>query len=114
MTRVFRAKRTSETLKMAVFIAVAVVLVILVYAALGSINKTQQDKHLEMVQDAVTRAVVQCYALESEYPPSLEYLAENYGLTLDREKFIYHYRTFGSNLAPEVRVFPNVPRGRSG
>ena len=111
MRRVFRAKRTSETLKVAGFIAAVIALVILIYIGLGNLGTTQQEKQLEIARDAIIKAAVQCYALESQFPPSLQHLVDNYGLTLDEEKFIYHYRTIGSNMVPEIKVFPRVPRG---
>ena len=113
MRRVFRAKKTSETLKTAGFVAAIVVLIILVYYGLGNIGTTQQEKQLEIAQDAIVKAAVQCYALESQFPASLQHLVDNYGLTLDEEKFIYHYRPIGSNMAPDIQVIPKVSRGGS-
>ena len=113
MRRVFRARKTSETLKTVGFIAAIVVLVVLVYYGLGNIGTTQQEKQLEIAKDAIIKAAVQCYALESQFPPSLQHLVDNYGLTIDEEKFIYHYIPIGSNMVPNIQVFPNVPRGGS-
>ena len=109
--RVFKPRKTSETLKVVGFIAAVVVVVILVYIGLGSLGSTQEEKQLEIAQDAIIKAAVQCYALESQFPSSLEYLVDNYGLALDETKYTYHYRTIGSNMVPEIKVFLNVPRG---
>ena len=111
MRRVFRAKKTSETLKVTGFIAAVIALVILIYIGLGNLGTTQQEKQLEIARDAVIKAAVQCYALESQFPPSLQHLVDNYGLTLDENKFIYHYSAIGSNMVPNIQVFPNIPRG---
>ena len=111
MARVFRARRTSDTVKIIGFVAVVIVLVILVYAWMGNLSNTQQEKQLEFARDAIIKAAVQCYAMESQYPPSLQYLVDNYGLTLDEKKYVYHYRAIGSNMTPEIKVFPNAPRG---
>ena len=111
MRRVFRAKKTSETLKVAGFIAAVIALVILIYIGLGNLGTTQQEKQLEIARDAVIKAAVQCYALESQFPASLQHLVDNYGLTLDENKFIYHYSVIGSNMVPNIQVFPNIPRG---
>jgi len=113
MGRVFRARRTTETLKVAGFIAAVVVLVVLVYIGLGNLSTAQEEKQLEIARDAIVKAAVQCYALESQFPSSLQYLVDNYGLTLDESKYIYHYRTIGSNMVPDIRVFPYVARGDS-
>ena len=109
--RVFRAKRTSEALKAVFIIAVIVVLVALVHTGINNLSSKQEQKQLEIAQDAIIRAAVQCYALESQFPPSLQHLVDNYGLTIDEERFIYHYRVFGSNMVPEIKVFPRNPSG---
>ena len=106
MARVFRQKKTKGTIKMIAFVAVVVVAVFLVFIGLGNLSSTQSDKQLEIARDAIMRAAVQCYALESQFPSSLQYLVDNYGVNLDEEKFIYHYRVIGSNMVPEIRVFP--------
>jgi len=106
MARVFRPKKTKGALKMVAFVAIVVVAVFLVFIGLGNLNSTQTDKQLEIAKDAIMRAAIQCYALESQFPSSLQYLVDNYGVTLDEDKFIYHYRVIGSNMVPEIRVFP--------
>ena len=104
--RIFRPKRTSESLKVVGIVAIIIILVIAIYYGLGNIGNTQDEKQMEIAQDAIMRAAVQCYALESQYPASLDYLVSNYGLTLDESKYVYHYRTIGSNMVPEIKVFP--------
>ena len=104
--RVFRPKRSSEALKVVGIIAIIVVLIIGIYYGLGNLTNTQDEKQMEIAQDAIMRAAVQCYALESQYPASLSYLVDNYGLSLDESKYVYHYRTIGSNMVPEIKVFP--------
>jgi hypothetical protein len=63
------------------------------------------ENSLPEVRDTVVSYVAQCYALEGAYPPSLEYLAQNYGLQLDTGRYIYHYDLYASNIMPDVRVF---------
>ena len=113
MRRVFRPKKTSETLRLTGYLAVVIVVVVLVNIGLADLDRIREKNQIELVQDAITKAAVQCYALESQYPPSLQYLVDNYGITLDENKYIYHYRTIGSNMTPEIKVFPNTPRGGS-
>ena len=59
-----------------------------------------------MAQDSIRRAVVSCYAIEGRYPDTYEYLAENYGLTVDEKKYTVHYEIFASNIMPEITVTP--------
>ena len=104
--RVFREKKTSEALRVISFVATAVVLIILAVVGIGNLGSAQEQKQLEIAQDAVVRAAVQCYALESRFPSSLQYLVDNYGLSLDESKYIYFYKADGSNFLPRIEIFP--------
>jgi hypothetical protein len=111
LARVFRPKKTTGTIKVFAFIAVAVVVVCLVYWGLGSLSTNQSDRERQIAEDAIVKASVQCYALESQFPTGLAYLEENYGLSLDHDKYVYHYRSIGSNMMPEIKVFPKTGGG---
>ena len=101
-------------MKLVGFIAIVAILIVLTNIGLADLNRVQDKNQLEVVQDAIMKAAVQCYALESQYPSSLQYLVDNYGITLDESKYVYHYRTIGSNMAPEIKVFPVTPGGGGG
>ena len=47
-------------------------------ATLNARHATQEQRAL--LEDAITRALVTCYAVEGRYPSSLSYLEENYGV----------------------------------
>ena len=111
MARVFRAKKTLGTAKATGFIAAVIAIIVLTNICIGKLSVTQEEKQLEVMQDAIIKAAVQCYALESQFPPSIQYRADNYGLTFDENKYIYHYRTIGSNMVPEIKVFLNNSGG---
>ncbi len=64
------------------------------------------DQKAAEVRETILSYVAQCYALEGAYPPDLEYLAEKYGLQLDKQRYIYFYELYASNMLPVVRVFP--------
>lgn len=44
------------------------------------------------------------YAIDGEYPQSLEELAARYGLTYDTSRFFVDYRVNGANLYPDVTI----------
>lgn len=46
--------------------------------SLGFLNRTG-ERSQETLRKAIARGCVQCYAIEGRYPPSVEYLEENYG-----------------------------------
>ena len=61
----------------------------------------KDKKHLE---NALRNAAVSCYAIEGAYPPSAEYLIENYSVQVDEERFAVKYEFYGSNLMPDITV----------
>lgn len=60
----------------------------------------------DTLRSAIAQASVQCYAIEGRYPPSVEYLEEQYGIRIDRERYNVFYDGFASNIMPEITVFP--------
>lgn len=72
----------------------------------GGVGRTTQEERLRSVEKAVNRAAVQCYAVEGRYPPSLEYMEERYGLSIDYERYIVQYNPIGSNMMPTILVLP--------
>lgn len=58
----------------------------------------------ETLRSAIRRASVQCYAIEGRYPPSVQYLEDNYGILIDRERYHVFYNGFASNVMPEITV----------
>ena len=73
--------------------------------SLGFLNSTG-EKSQETLRKAIARATVQCYAIEGRYPPSVEYLEENYGVQIDHSKYNVFYDGFASNIMPEITVIP--------
>lgn len=82
------------------FLAVLVVCVngILYFAGRAS------SEGADTLRNGIRRASVQCYAIEGRYPPSIEYLEENYGIQIDRERYHVFYSGFASNIMPEITV----------
>ena len=68
---------------------------------IGTANDAEQAKILEQ---ALTRSITACYALEGAYPPNINYLVENYGLTYDSTEYFIDYQYIGSNLRPDVTI----------
>lgn len=84
------------------FVLIVIAFVFLLNAVAG---KTEMEQ-ARVLEDAVRRAVVTCFAIEGRYPPSLSYLAEHYGLqsALDNDQFIVSYFVFASNIYPDIAV----------
>ena len=87
----------------------AVVVVWLIIGTLG-VSTSVSQRQLAQLNRTVRRYAVQCYALEGRYPENLEYLETQYGLTLDKSLYVYHYRYLGANIFPEIGVFALVSK----
>jgi competence protein ComGC len=104
MARVFRDKKSSSGLRLFIIVIIAIAILIAVWYLAGSLANTNATEQRDIARAAVVRSTVQCYAIEGRYPGSIDYLTENYGLTLDESKYIYYYRSVGSNMMPDIRV----------
>ena len=83
-----------------IFAAIIVIFVMAVeYSGRSSIEKQQ-----ESLETAISRDIVQCYAIEGMYPPSLQYLEDHYGLAYDKNTFFVDYQPVAANLDPDFTV----------
>lgn len=89
---------------MAAILCTVLGVVICAFAGLGGVSENNRADRLRVVQLAVERTVVQCYALEGAYPPNIEYLEDNYGLIIDHDRYFVHYKVDASNIMPDVEV----------
>ena len=68
------------------------------------VSRSSYEGQLESLQNAISRDVAQCYAVEGTYPSDIEYLRKNYGLAYDTNRYMVYYDTFGMNIVPEIYV----------
>lgn len=81
-----------------------VLLFVLFIKGVASVSDTTYAKQEESLRTAIERSVVQCYAVEGTYPPSLSYLEEHYGLIYDHDLFFIDYQVYGSNIFPDITI----------
>jgi len=74
------------------------------FAAVSSLDEGQGEEGRQQLENALRRAALACYAAEGVYPPTLDYLAEHYGVQIDNERYAVFYEVFASNLMPEITV----------
>lgn len=79
-------------------------IVIFIYSGGQQTSSHTADEQQRVVEEAIKRAVVQCYAIEGMYPPDMAYLEEEYGIQIDEKKYIIHYEVFASNVMPDITV----------
>ncbi|MGN1148544.1 MAG: hypothetical protein ACI4TB_08980 [Lachnospiraceae bacterium] len=88
------------------------VLFILFYNGINSVSDTNLAKQRESLETALNRSIIQCYAVEGTYPPSLQYIKDHYGLIYDEELFYVDYQPIGSNIMPDVTILDRTGGNR--
>lgn len=81
---------------------VLVAIAIWVYSGVASTVAVEQGA--VTLRQTVLDASMQCLALEGAYPPTLEYLEEEYGLVINRDDYVVTYVAYASNVMPSVQV----------
>lgn len=102
-----RQKKHRGSVLLAYGIAIAFLAVLLVFLVVNMSDLAQRtaEESLRSTEDGIRRAAVHCYAIEGQYPESVAYLEENYGLRIDYERYVVHYDCFADNVLPEITVF---------
>ena len=83
---------------------VFLLLALLFVLSLTSTAQSSAARESEVLDSALRRAIVTCYAVEGRYPPSLDYIAENYGVLADETRYSVYYDAFAANVMPTLRV----------
>lgn len=86
------------------FLLLIAVVTLMFIAAVRNIEKGTADNAAEQLENSVRRAAVTCYACEGVYPPSLEYLEDNYGLQINADRYTVKYEVFADNIMPDITV----------
>lgn len=89
-------------MKISIVIFLAIIIVFL-YAVIN-LNSSTITRQENALKTAIDRDVVNCYALEGFYPPSLDYMEDHYGLTYNKDLFFVDYQPVGSNLLPNITI----------
>ena len=85
-------------------IAIFTVIAVLFVMAVEYSGKSTIEKQQESLEKAISRDIVQCYAIEGMYPPSIDYMKDHYGLTYDSDTFFVDYQPVAANLYPDFTV----------
>ena len=87
------------------FAAILVLALLIVFlSALGNLKQGYREEGRRQLEDALRRAAVACYAAEGIYPPTLDYLVQNYGIQINEDRYTVFYEVFAENLMPEITV----------
>jgi len=92
--------KRSVIITVAVFILIAVLFI----PSVTAVSEGNIRRRRESLELALGRAVTTCFAWEGRYPPSIEYLEENYSLTYDKDRFYIGYTVLGTNIRPDYTI----------
>ena len=94
--------------KTVIYLILAAAVIAVLAAGIAVFTGLQREALLEegavSIRETVEKAARQCYVVEGVYPPSLDYLKEHYGLTLNTRDYYINYDAFASNQPPTVKV----------
>lgn len=91
--------------KMLIFQCLLFLFVIgVVYFGVIESDKSSQQESTQQIEEALNKALTQCYSIEGEYPTTLEYLLENYNVYVDKDKYMVHYVYEAGNIRPDILI----------
>jgi sulfur relay (sulfurtransferase) DsrF/TusC family protein len=91
-------------IKVLIMAAVMALAVFCLYKGVQKMGSGQQAESLKQLDNSIRKATLTCYATEGVYPPTIDYLKENYGIQIDEEQFTVFYEVFGDNIMPDITV----------
>lgn len=94
----------SENFYRVISVVIFVLIAVFSIQAVEYSGRSSIEKEQESLENAISRDIVQCYALEGMYPPSLSYMEDHYGLTYDKNVFFVDYQPIAANLYPDYTV----------
>lgn len=96
--------KMKNVLKIVILFATLAVAIFFLCKATDKMNRGQQQENLIQLEHSLKKAVMTCYATEGVYPPTIQYLKENYGIQIDEKRYHVFYEIHGSNLMPSITV----------
>lgn len=89
---------------MVVYLIILAVAVVLIIFAVNTFSQSSQSESERVLSQAISNSLITCYAIEGSYPSSISYLENNYGLSIDHDKYEVDYRMFAANIMPDFTL----------
>lgn len=99
-----KRKINFNVIKVIVMFFVLLAVVFCLYKAVAKMGNNQQAESLKQLDRSIRKATMTCYATEGVYPPTIQYLKDNYGIQVDESRFVVFYEVFGENMMPDITV----------
>lgn len=87
-----------------VLVVFAVAMAVALWVGSGVLSYQAREQGAHTLRQTVMDAAMQCFAIEGCYPVDVEYLEDNYGLSINHNEYIVLYEVFASNVPPSVSV----------
>ena len=84
------------------------------FTGISNLRGGSDDQGKRQLEESLRRCAAACYAAEGIYPPTVEYMEENYGLQVDRSRYYIDYIVFAENLMPDFTVLEVTGEGPVG
>lgn len=98
-------KGTLDFLRGAIFpLLFSAAIILMIIFGLRQADEASRAESIRILEDSIRRAVVVAYAVDGRYPESIQYIEENFGIHIDRNRFVVHYQVFASNIFPDIAV----------
>lgn len=92
-------------MKKLIAVTILVCMVLLLFSVgISRLEQGQRREDKQILEEALRRTAVACYAAEGFYPPDVAYMQQHYGLQFDESRFSVRYEVFASNLMPDITV----------
>lgn len=98
--------QTRNVLRAVPVLLLLILLPLVLFFSAQTLGGKADDESLDLAEQSIRRAAVQCYALEGTYPVSWEHLKEVYGVSVDESRYFVDYQYVASNLMPDITVLP--------
>lgn len=102
-----KRRRSMNVIKVILLFAVLAVAVFCLSKAVDKMGNGQQAESLKQLDESIRKATMTCYATEGVYPPTIQYLKDNYGIQIDEDRYSVFYEIEGANLMPNITVMRN-------
>ncbi len=102
-----RRRLNLNLIKTVILFAVLAALAFCLVKAASRMGRGQQAESLKQLDESIRKATMTCYATEGVYPPSIQYLKDNYGIQIDEDRYAVFYEIEGANLMPVITVMLN-------
>lgn len=104
MKRFYRGRKEYSLYKLIFSVVLFLAIGICFYYGIHSVSSRTDREQLKSLEEAINRSIASCYATEGQYPQSLDYLKQQYGIEYDSEKYFVDYQIAGANILPDVTI----------